>query len=69
MFARADGTYLYQHHIPRDLRQDLVEAELSAKIDGFNIDNHALRRSFLTMLAGAGIEASTASSRFDATAS
>jgi site-specific recombinase XerD len=58
VFARADGSYLYQHHIPRYLRQDLVEAELSAKIDGFNIDNHALRRSFLTMLADAGVEES-----------
>ena len=58
VFARTDGTYLYQHHIPRYLRQDLVEAELSAKIDGFNIDNHALRRSFLTMLADAGVEES-----------
>ena len=53
-----DGTHLYQHHIPRYLRQDLVEAELSAKIDGFNIDNHAMRRSFLTMLADAGVEES-----------
>ena len=58
VFARSTEAYLYEQHIARYLRQDLVQAELPAKVDGFNIDNHSMRRSFLTMLADAGVEES-----------
>jgi integrase len=56
IFPTRDGSFNYHSNLARQLREDLGRARRPTAIEGLNLDQHALRRSFLTLLADAGIE-------------